>query len=163
MIDITHTVNNRIQFFSKLQRALLLVLIFSFVLSLILYLAFYPGTRKLFLFESLDKKGTFAESRFIPRDHPYTQAHWFTEDLLLGPQTDRYRPLFPIGTKLVSFFKGNDGTVYVDLSEEAALQKRTSSQTAAACKLLEQNLRKNYNMHKISISIAGHKVYEYTD
>jgi len=90
-------------------------------------------------------------------------VRWFTEDLLLGPQTDRYRPLFPIGTKLVSFFKGNDGTVYIDLSEEAALQKRTSSQTAVACKLLEQNLRKNYNMHKISISIGGHTVYEYTD
>jgi len=163
MIDMTYAANNRIQILPKLQRALLIVLIFSFVLSLVLYLAFYPGTRKLFLFESLDRRGVFAESRFIPRTHPYAQVRWFTEDLLLGPQTDRYRPLFPIGTKLVSFFKGNDGTVYIDLSEEAALQKRTSSQTAVACKLLEQNLRKNYNMHKISISIGGHTVYEYTD
>jgi len=163
MIDITHAVNSRIQLLPKLQRVLLAVLIFSFVLSLILYSAFYPGTRKLFLFESLDRPGICAESRFIPRSHPYTQARRFTEDLLLGPQTDRYRPLFPIQTKLVSFFKGKDGTVYIDLSEEAALQKRTSSQTEAACKLLEQNLRKNYNMYKTSISIGGHKVYEYTD
>ena len=163
MIDITHAVQTRIRNIPTLERALLGALASLFVLSLIFYLVFYPGTRKLFLFESLDRSGVFAESRFIPRNHPHGQARRFTEDLLLGPQTDRYRPLFPIRTKLVSFFKGKDGTVYIDLSEEAALQKGTSSETLAACRLLEQNLRKNYNMHKICVSISGHTVYEYTD
>ena len=85
MIDMTYAANNRIQILPKLQRALLIVLIFSFVLSLVLYLVFYPGTRKLFLFESLDRPGVCAESRFIPCTHPYAQVRRFTEDL--GPST----------------------------------------------------------------------------
>ena len=46
MIDITHAVRTRIRNIPTLERALLGALASLFVLSLILYLVFYPGTRK---------------------------------------------------------------------------------------------------------------------
>ncbi|MGI5173952.1 GerMN domain-containing protein [Treponema sp. OMZ 840] len=165
MIDFNYVISQykRIPL-NKIHRILSVCAIFSFVLSFTLYLIFYPGTKKLLLFESLDKNGVYAENCFIPRKPVQSSLMYFTEELLAGPKNDRYRPLFPAGTKILSFFKGKDGTLYINLNGEALLQKRTSSETAAACKLLEQNIQKNYNSaDNIMIAILGHKVYEYTD
>lgn len=132
-----------------------------FVFSLALYIIFYPGSRKLFLFESLDKNAVYAEARYIPKKHFRSSIRFFTDELLLGPESDRYRPLFAKGTRALDFFKGTDGVLYINLNEKAVLQSGSSSATHTACKLLAQNLRKNYNVRNIQITIMGNEIYAY--
>ena len=154
MIDFTLTI-------STLHKKLFIAIAALFVFSLALYIIFYPGSRKLFLFESLDKSALYAEARYIPRKHFRSSMRFFTYELLLGPQSDRYRPLFAQGTRALDFFKGADGVLYVNLNEKAVLQNGSSSATHTACKLLAQNLRKNYNVHAIEITMMGHEIYVY--
>ena len=151
------------------------VLCASFIFSFVSYLIFYPGTPKLFLFESLDIQSDvksdmqtagkiYAEKRFIPRNRTKPSLEYFCDELLLGPIGDRYRPLFAPGTKMRTFFKKRGGTVYIDLNEGALFQAGVSSNTKKACYLLEQNIRKNYNsVGNIVITMMGHEIYKYTD
>lgn len=149
------------------------VLCASFVFSFVSYLIFYPGTPKLFLFESMDiQSGSttseagkiYAEKRFIPRNRTKPSLEYFCDELLLGPIGDRYRPLFASGTKMRAFLKKGGGTVYIDLNEGALFQTAVSSETKKACALLEQNIRKNYNsVDNIVITMMGHEIYKYTD
>ncbi len=156
-----HFVANRFSE-KKIRSAVFFILIFSFVFSCAMYVLFYPGTKKLLLFESLDKNGIYAETCFVPYEKAQSDLDYITAELLLGPKTDRYRPLFSPGTKTLSLFKGRGGTVYVNLNKDALLQNGTASQTLAACKLLERNIRKNCGgTGSVVIAISGRKVYEY--
>ena len=119
MIDFKLTI-------STLHKKLFIAIAALFVFSLALYIIFYPGSRKLFLFESLDKSAVYAEARYIPRKHFRSSMRFFTDELLLGPQSDRYRPLFAQGTRALDFFKGADGVLYVNLNEKAVLQNGSS-------------------------------------
>lgn len=145
------------------------IMLAFFLCSLILYAVFYPGTKKLFLFESLnpqsaDGTALYAEKRFIPRSRTKLSVEYFCDELLLGPFTDRYRPLFAAGTKGRVFFNKRKKTLYIDLNEGALFQDSVSSDTKKACALLEQNIRKNYNsVDNIVITMMGHEIYTYTD
>lgn len=150
------------------------VMLAFFLCSLILYAVFYPGTKKLFLFESLDlqsfdsrsrgKTPVYAEKRFIPRTRTKSSVEYFCDELLLGPFTDRYRPLFAEGTKGRVLFNKRKNTLYIDLNEGALFRNAVSSDTKKACALLEQNIRKNYNsIDNIVITMMGHEIYKYTD
>ena len=161
--NIKHGIADRDRFvFSSIMLAF-------FFCSLILYVTFYPGTKKLFLFESLnlqasDGAALYAEKRFIPRSRTKSSVEYFCDELLLGPFTDRYRPLFASGTKARVFFNKRKKTLYIDLNEGALFENAGSSDTKKACTLLEQNIRKNHNsIDNIVITMMGHEIYKYTD
>ncbi|WP_428768542.1 hypothetical protein V1L52_07875 [Treponema sp. HNW] len=142
----------------------LAITIAAFVFSFVFYLVFYPGTKKLFLFESLDNTDLYAESRFIPRNRTGSSLEYFCDELLLGPLSDRYRPLFARGTGMRAFLKKRGGTLYIDLNEKALFQSGISSEPKTGCRLLEQNIRKNYNsVDNIVITMMGREIYGYTD
>ncbi len=150
----------------KTTLCLVLLYLFAclFVLSFVLYAVFNSDTKKLLLFESLDKKGIYAEICVVPKQEPRSSLEYFCSELLLGPKTDRYRPLFADGTRALSVFKGIDGVLYINLNKEALLQNGTASQTLRACELLEKNMKKNaYAAGNVIIAVSGQKVYEYSD
>ena len=83
--------------------------------------------RKTFVFYDIDTGAVSVEDRLlrVSREKPDSRAREtnlakYTEEALLGPVSPNSLPLFPRGTRLRSLFY-RDGTVYVDLSEEAAL------------------------------------------
>lgn len=150
--------NEKIKMLKKIKIFLPLCIVL-FLISLIFCILFSPGTRKLFIYESIDGDTLYSEAHYIPRKPVQGDIAYFVDELLLGPTSDRYRPLFATGTKALSCFIGEDKTLYINLSEEAVFQKGKSSKTSTACYLLEKNVLKNYNaVDNIIIFMMGNRV-----
>ncbi len=128
-------------------------------ISLISIAAAKADNRFVFLFESLDDSDLHLEVRYIntvPGDDDVT---CFVKELLLGPMTNRYRPLFSKTTTVQSCFI-RDGILYIDLSEEALLQEGASSETEKACSLLKENISSNFKeVADTKIFISGIETY----
>lgn len=144
------------------ERFLLVTVATLFIVSLVLALIFSPGIKKVFIYESMDSDMLYFETRHIPPQTVQGDIAYFVEELLLGPISDRYRPLFAKGTRVLSCFIGTDEVLYINLSEEALLQQGESSSTAVAYDLLKKNVLKNFNdVDNIEVFIIGNKVSEY--
>ena len=141
------------------------LIIFSSILflilltSLIFYFVELKSYRKVFIFQCIDDDKTHFEVRYLPKVDKEQQIKQYIDDLLLGPINDRYRPLFPAGTKINSCFV-RDKKLYIDLSEEALLQEGISSETKIAVELLKLNITKNFNgIDDVILFMMGQEVY----
>ena len=131
-------------------------------ISLFFYLrkvAEYDSVRRIFVFESYDSAEKSMEVRYLHKKEGEEAVREFIEELLLGPETDRYIRLFPYGTKLVSCFI-RDGVLYTDFSEEASLSRNGTSETEKACALLRENVMQNFSdLIDYRIFMMGNEVY----
>lgn len=119
----------------------------------------HDSVRRIFVFESYDTAEKSMEVRYLHKKEGEEAVREFVEELLLGPETDRYIRLFPYGTKLISCFI-RDGILYTDLSEEAALSMDGTSETYKACTLLRENVMKNFgDLKDYRIFMMGNEVY----
>ena len=119
----------------------------------------YDSVRRIFVFESYDTAEKSMEVRYLHKKDGEEAVREFVEELLLGPETDRYIRLFPYGTKLISCFI-RDGVLYTDLSEEAALSMSGTSETYKACALLRENVMQNFgDLKDYRIFMMGNEVY----
>ena len=135
------------------------ILFLIFLTSLIFYLVELKSNKMIFIFQSLDDDKTHFEIRYLPQVEKEQRIKQYIDDLLLGPITDRYRPLFADGTKINSCYV-RDKILYIDLSEEAVLQKGISSDTKTAVELLKLNITKNFNgINDVILSMMGQEVY----
>ena len=82
-------------------------LVIIFFISLTLFFLQGYGHRKVFLFESLDEEGLFAENRYYPRNKYIDDVELYVSELLLGPIGERYKLIFPRGTKVKTCFVQN--------------------------------------------------------
>ncbi len=144
---------------NSLQKKLVLVCIGLLLVSLALYIIFNPGTKVIYLFESLDSETLHSEIRYIPRNTVQGELHFFVDELLLGPISNRYKPLFANGTRALSCFLGENGTLYINLNENALFEGNESSKTLFAVELLKKNVLKNYKyVDNIDVFIMGNLV-----
>lgn len=151
-MDKQKTLRTRIIVFSA-------IFVTALVISLIFISARKADGRYVFLFESLDDADVHVEVRYINTVPDGDEITCYLNDLLLGPSTNRYRPLFASGTTLRSCFLRN-GTLFIDLSGEAMLQAGASSETERACSLLKENITSNFSrVDDIQIFILGNEVY----
>ena len=135
------------------------ILFLIFLTSLIFYLVELKSNRMIFIFQSLDDDKTHFEIRYLPQVEKEQRIKQYIDDLLLGPITDRYRPLFADGTKINSCYV-RDKILYIDLSEEAVLKKGISSDTKTAVELLKLNITKNFNgINDVILFMMGQEVY----
>ena len=119
----------------------------------------YDSVRRIFIFESYDTAEKSMEVRYLHKKEGEEAVREFVEELLLGPESDRYIRLFPYGTKLLSCFI-RDGILYTDLSEEGALSREGTSDTEKACALLKENVMRNFSGIKdYRIFMMGNEVY----
>ena len=119
----------------------------------------YDSVRRIFVFESYDTAEKSMEIRYLHNKDGEEAVREFVEELLLGPETDRYIRLFPYGTKLLSCFI-RDGVLYTDFSEEAALSMTGTSDTETACALLRENVMRNFSgLKDYRIFMMGNEVY----
>ena len=133
----------------KIKKSVLfsvLLIVLSFVLSLILYLSMNYVYRQVFVFEGLDKNRLYVEERFFPSVKNVDKVELYVSELVLGPIGNRYKNLFAPGTKVKScFVRGKN--LYVELSKEALIPEKNTTEFSMAVKIFEKNIRRNF--HKI--------------
>ena len=116
--------------------------------------------RRVFLFESLDKEGVFAENRYYPRNKYIDNVELFVSELLLGPIGERYKPVFARGTKLKTCFVQDD-VLYVDLSSDALFPNEKVSSIKDGAEIFKKNIFRNFrNIDTINIYIEGRKIFD---
>ncbi len=152
---------NEIRNIKNIKTKILLLGAAILIISLALYIVFYPGQRAVLLFESMDDSKLYSEHRYIPRGTAQGDLHYFVDELLLGPTSDRYKPLFAHGTKALSCFLNDENILYIHLNENALFSGNSSSDTVFACELLKINVLKNYKyVDNIRVFIMGNLVAE---
>ncbi len=117
-------------------------------------------TRK-FYFYSYDKKGLCTEKRTLrKKDCAYDEVKQFIDDLLLGPETNRYKAVFANDTKLEFLvIKGTE--LHVGLSKDALYVTEETFDLKNSLQLLRENIVKNFTrFNKIYIYIDGVMVFD---
>lgn len=143
---------------NRIFQAFLGIIIGSFVISLAAFFLHSNKVRRLCLFRSYDSDRICSEVRYFPRMKKNEAVTAFVEDLLLGPFTNRYRAIYPKGTKLeFCFSKGK--TLYVGLSAEALNTDEEVTDIRRSAQLIRKNIVKNFtSFNKICIFIDGVEV-----
>ncbi len=150
---------NTIKNSMTLKKAFILITAFVLVISSVLYAIFSPGIRVELMFESMDSKTLYTESRYIPRNTAQTDIQYYVDELLLGPISNRYKPLFANGTRALSCFLNEENILYINLNENALIQGNGSSNAVFACELLKKNVLKNYkHVDNVRVFIMGNLV-----
>jgi hypothetical protein len=159
--------------FSITQSGLfLLVLLFLAIAALIDF--FTLGlARRTFMFYNIDSGVVTVEDRMLPVSRGNVLAFFsnrrsssrelditrYVEEALLGPVSSDYRPLFPRETRLRSLLYRN-GTVYLDLSEEAVMPILEGGEVFLNMKTLYAGIRRNFPfVRDIRFFIGGKAAY----
>ncbi len=142
------------------QIILPLTIFFSLIFSLVAFFVSYKGTHRTFFFESVDSNEVFIEKRFVPKSPYQDKITTYIEELLLGPQTPRLKPVFSRGTTLISCFERKH-TLYVNLSKDLLKAEGEVSDFAVAERIFKENIFKNFRqIDIIEIYIDGIHSYE---
>lgn len=135
------------------------IFLVALIVSLVFILIGNKDGRYVLLFESLDDQDVHAEVRYLDTIPYSDEVTTFVRELLLGPATNRYRPLFSKSVSLESCIL-RDGVLYIDLSEEASVKEGSSSETERACSLLKENINLNFKkIEAVNIFISGIEAY----
>ncbi|MCI7398560.1 MAG: hypothetical protein SOZ72_09885 [Treponema sp.] len=134
------------------------IIIGSFIISLILFCIHTGGTRRVCCFRSFDSDRLCTEVRYFPRMNRIEAVEAFVQDLLLGPFTNRYKPIFASGTRL-EFCFADGKTLYLGFSAQALKPEKEISDIDSNVQLIRKNIVKNFtNFNKICIFIDGVQV-----
>lgn len=144
----------------KIYLIALIVVSISFVFSLVAWIVNFPGKRCVFTFYSLDKNALIAETRFLPVKPVQGDVALFVDELLLGPLTERCRPIFAPGTRAISAF-AQDGVLYVNISRNALSEKGGAVSVKEGCEIFSKNILRNFRKVKsVKLFIDSQAVYE---
>lgn len=145
----------------KISIVILSLILATFVASLVLFISFKKGTRRTFVFPSVESGVRIIETRIIP-DSYLDPVEYYINELLLGPQSERTRNIFADGTKVLSFIRKNK-TIYIDLSKDM-INPATENQSIPireGITLLKENIRRNFpGITSIEVFVEGNPVYE---
>lgn|SRR5574344_38757 len=142
--------------------AAIIIFLAAFVFSFCKYLLNRPGERRVFYFQSYESDKLYTEIRYEPYKPVQGDEHLFVDEVLLGPMTNRLRPLFSVGTKTeFCFVRGK--TLYVGLSKEALQISAKSADIGTGVKLLKKNILKNFTyINTVEMYIDGKSVNKET-
>jgi hypothetical protein len=116
--------------------------------------------RRTFVFYSVTNGLVTVEDRMLYRaENREADLGRYVEEVLLGPVSPDLIPLFPPETRLRSILYRN-GTVYVNLSESAALPVSAEGDTFRNFLALNQGIRRNFSYVKdVRLFVAGNPAY----
>lgn len=139
---------------------LLLIIIFSFLISLACYTFSGNGKRRSFVYPSVDDGKYIIEYRDLARKSVQGDLQYYIDELILGSQVERTRTLFTSGTKVLSCFQRN-GVLYLDLSADILNVNESGISIREGVDLLEKNIENNFpSVHKIELFIDGKRAFE---
>lgn len=141
-------------------KILFLSLLIMFIFSIVTFFVQGYSHRRVYLFESLDKPGLYAENRYYPNIPYLDDIELFVSELLLGPIGERYKHVFAPGTKLKSCFL-QDNVLYIDFSSEALFPNEKVSEVREGAEIFKKNIFRNFRkIDKINIYIEGRKIFD---
>jgi len=145
---------------SDRQKPFIIAAAVLFAVSFFFWLFKMPGRRYVMVFPSADSKRLDMEERYIRRFRGQNSVSSFVDELLLGPETERYRPLFTPGTRAVScFVRGK--ILYVNLSPELLEEGGGACSIREGTDLFRKNIHRNFNNIKdIEMFADGRGMYE---
>ena len=138
---------NLIQKIKGPKEILAAALAIAFVFSLAAYLAKTPKIRYSFRFQSVDSGRNNIEWRLLPYRKGSQKTVLYVEELLLGPKTERSRPIFSPGTR-VDFCFGRDKVLYVGLTPALLEKTGNASEIMAGIELFKKNIRSAFPKYK---------------
>jgi hypothetical protein len=147
-----------LSFFKQIRRLSYLILLGCF--------AFFDVSRqdmsrRTFVFYTFDRGTVLVEDRMLPcsasREEDITR---YVEEALLGPVSLEAAPLFARGTRLRSLIF-RDGTVYCDLSQNAALPVlEVKADVFAGVLALNHGIKRNFSyVADVKLFIEGNEAF----
>lgn len=111
-----------------------------FLFSAAAYFIKTPGSRYVFRFQSVDSGRANVEWRLLPRRKWSQKPALYVEELLLGPKTERARPVFSPGTRATFCFE-RDRVLYVNLTRDLLERSGNASEIMEGMELFKKNVR----------------------
>lgn len=119
------------------------VIVCALVVSLACFLP-SAARRHVLVFPSAASGDRVVEVRYAPRQPVQGSIPRFVDELLLGPQSRRARPLFVLGTRAeFCFLRGK--TLYLGLSKELLAADAVADDMLGDIALFKENIRKNFS------------------
>ena len=132
----------------------------AFLFSLAVFQAKTPGRRYVFRFQSVDSGRNNIEWRFLKKIKGSQKQALYVDELLLGPRTERSRPLFSPGTKAEFCFE-RGRVLYVCLTSSSLEKTGNASEIMDGIALFKKNVNAAFPMlKKIEIYIDGKGILE---
>lgn len=130
------------------------------IVSLVAYFYSNKGTRRQFIYESVDQSSMYIESRYLPSKPLNGKVENYIDELVSGPITERARPLFGQGTKVNYCFE-NNYVLYVDLSSQALYTKDSNRDFESVFGLAAKNIKYNFpSIKHVEFSVEKQPVFE---
>ena len=138
------------------------LIVISLVVSSVLFFAGRKGSRRVFVFPSVEKGRYVVENRILGTNPEKSDVEFYIDELLLGSGLERTKKLFTAGTKVISCFE-RDGTLYLDLSRDLLKMGDNVVEIKKGIELLELNIKKNFKgINDIKLFVDGIYAFEYT-
>lgn len=127
--------------------------------SLCSYFFHFMGFRYSFKYRISGSDKMVFETRPVPSVSGTSKLTLYVEELLLGPSSQRARPFFPLGTRVLFCFERN-GTMFLNLSEQAVMDFSPEVNLQDSYELLKMNVKANFpSIKKIELFIDGNPVF----
>ncbi|MCQ2610151.1 MAG: GerMN domain-containing protein [Treponema sp.] len=134
-----------------------------FVISFLAFILGFQGKRYLFYFESVDTGNLVQESRWLqPKKFPENVLE-YADELVLGPKTERCRPLFSPGTKIESSFVRGD-VLYVNITNDVLRREGRACEIRTGVDIFKNNILRTFNkIHSVEMYIDNKTIFTETD
>ena len=133
----------------------LIVLVAIALISFFFFMPTLSAKRRIFTFPLMGSERAVVEVRYLRTAPDQSDLQLFVDDLLLGPQTNRARPLFSRGTQALFCFV-RDRTLYVNLTKDALLEASDAAPILDGIAYFKQNILKNFpQIKEIELFIDG--------
>ena len=144
----------------NVRNAVIMLLIIFFI-SLCFWLKSAPGRKYTFYFQSVDTGILCVEHRMLQRGEGQDEIAMYIDELLLGPMTERFRPLFSVGTKYTFCFV-RDHVLYINLTADVLDKTGNASEILVGTELFKENILKTFsNINSIEMYIDNRSIYQY--
>ncbi|MBQ9626250.1 MAG: GerMN domain-containing protein [Treponema sp.] len=131
-----------------------------FLISLIVFLAKTHGSRYIFRFQSVDSGRNNVEWRLLPSRRGAKKVSLYVDELLLGPQNERSRPIFSPGTKAIFCFERGK-TLYVNLTSDLLVKGGNASDIMEGIEIFKMNIKRTFPKYKqVEIYIENKGLYK---
>lgn len=136
------------------------VILFTFLISMIVFFINNSGKRRAFIFPSADTGKYIVEYRYLPKNPVQGDIQLFVDEILLGSATERTKFLFTPGTKAEScFLRG--GTLYINLNSDLIKMGNGVVEIREGTELLKENIKKNFGkVKRVEVFVDGKYAYE---
>lgn len=143
----------------KKVKIILAVIAFIFLFSFLVFAIKSRGKRYIFYFESADSGKISMEYRYLPRKSYPENVLLYTDELLLGPKTERFKQLFSTGTYVVSQFVRDD-VLYINLSGEVLDMAGSCSDIKTGIELFKKNILNTFGkINSVEMYIDNKSIY----